>query len=262
MSFIQSKDAVEKYEKAEFTLFGAELAMVYYLTKSEIVERLLPPPLKPYKEPLVLAFVADYPKTSFCLPYKEGAILIAAEYNGTVGYYNPSMLVTNDIAMAGGREIMGYPKKIADIEYKKEETQISGSLTRHGIKFVELSVNLQEDSNEDRGGEILMALGEKPTPYYNYLFLNHPGTAKVMKAYLVELYLGQENFEGFEYGSGKISLNKSTYDPWYEVEVETILGGFWFTQDTIMKRGEIVTEVKPEDFAPYAYNRWDPLPEE
>jgi acetoacetate decarboxylase len=233
------------------------------LTKPEIIEKLLPPPLKPYKEPLVLAFVADYPKTSFCLPYKEGAMFLAAEYKGKPGYYNPSMLVTHDIAMAGGREIMGYPKKIAKIEYKKEDPKIYGSLTRHGITFAEIEVDLQDESNDERGGNILMEISQKPVPYYNYMYMNYPGTAKVVEpVHLVELYLGMENQERFDYGSGKIIMNKSIYDPWYEVEVETMLGSFFSKHDTIMKRGERVAKIDPKEFAPYAYTMWDPLPDD
>jgi acetoacetate decarboxylase len=262
MSFLRSKETVERYEKAEFTLFGAEIAFVYYLTREEIVEKLLPPPLKPFRHPLVLAFVADYPETSFCLPYKEGAIFITAEYNGTPGLYNPAMLVTHDIAMAGGREIMGFPKKIADIEYKKDENMIYGSLTRHDIKFFELEINLQDDSNDERAGEILLSLMEKPAPYYNFMYTNYPGTAEVRSVYLAELYLGRENQEQFDYGSGKISFVKSISDPWYEIEVDAVLGSFFVKQDSIMKRGKILTEINPKEFVSYAYKMWDPLPDD
>ena len=38
---------------------------VIYETKEEIVERLLPKPLKPTERPLVMMFIGKYPKTNF-----------------------------------------------------------------------------------------------------------------------------------------------------------------------------------------------------
>lgn len=118
-------------------------------------------------------------------------------------------------------------------------------------KFVELEVDPQGESNDDRGGEILMELAQKPTPYYNYVYTNNLGTAKIYKStYLCELYLGNAYQERFDYGSGKISFNKSIYYPWYEVEVETMLGSFFSKHNTVMKKGKIVAEATAEEYAP------------
>ena len=87
--------------------YHAEMLTLVWETTPEAIEKLLPPPLKPAQKPVVLAFVATYPSTNFSLPYQESALLIRASFEGQEGFYSLSMPVTNDMAMAGGREIWG-----------------------------------------------------------------------------------------------------------------------------------------------------------
>ncbi len=265
MSFITSDEEVKRINQSEFTLYGAKIAFVYWLTREEIIQKLLPPPLKPFNDPLALAYIADFPRISFGLPYKEGAIFLAATYQNVPGLYCLSMIVTHDIAMAGGREFMGFPKKIADISMYIDDTMIKGSIRRHNIEFFGIEVDLTADSNDEIAGNILLSLWSNPagTPYYNFMHPYHPGTAKVIKPVnLVEFYLGSANEEVFNYGSGKISLKPSMFDPWHEVEVVKTLGSVFVVHDTIMRKGNILTEVDPKEYAPYAYKMWDPLPEQ
>ena len=44
---------------------NAEMLVVMWETKPEIVARLLPPPLKPAAHPVAVAFISDYSETNF-----------------------------------------------------------------------------------------------------------------------------------------------------------------------------------------------------
>jgi acetoacetate decarboxylase len=123
VSFNKSFEQIQKSISLKASFDNAEMLIVLWLTKPDIVKKLLPPPLNPIDDPLVFCFVGNYPKTNFGLPYKESV----------------SMPVTDDMAMAGGRELGGYPKKIANIEYKKDNNLRSGWTERHGIRFMELN---------------------------------------------------------------------------------------------------------------------------
>ena len=96
-------------KRAEF--YGAEMLTVTWETKPEIIKSLLPPPLKPTEKPIASAFVADYPKTNFSLPYREAALFLLAEDQGVEGGDRLAMPVTNDMAMAGGREVLDIPRR-------------------------------------------------------------------------------------------------------------------------------------------------------
>ena len=52
------------------------------------------------------------------------------DVHGDMGYYIPYIYVTNDAAMAAGRELLGAPRKMADISLESECDLIQGTLER------------------------------------------------------------------------------------------------------------------------------------
>jgi acetoacetate decarboxylase len=61
--------------------------------------------------------------------------------HGEVGFYIPYIYVTNDAALAIGREWIGAPKKLAKIQLKKEYDVVQGTLERpSGKRLVTLTV--------------------------------------------------------------------------------------------------------------------------
>ena len=142
MSFVKTFEEILSNSAASGDFYDAEILTLVWETTPEAIERLLPPPLKPAEKPLVLAFVADYPSTNFSLPYKESALLVRASFEGKEGFYCLAMPVTNDMAMAGGREIWGYPKKLANIALQREGDTVEGWTERHGIQFMKVKANL------------------------------------------------------------------------------------------------------------------------
>ena len=107
MSFVKTYEEIVGNSPASGDFYDAEMLTLVWETTPEAIAKLLPPPLKPAQKPVMLAFVANYPSTNFSLPYQESALLIRASFEGQKGFYCLSMPVTNDMAMAGGREIWG-----------------------------------------------------------------------------------------------------------------------------------------------------------
>ena len=106
MGFIKTPEELKKLKRNSFDFYDAEFVSMYWKTKPEIVERLLPPPLKPAKYPVACAFIANYPRTNFGVSYREGALFLFAEYDNITGMYCLAMPVDNDMAMIGGREVL------------------------------------------------------------------------------------------------------------------------------------------------------------
>ena len=106
-SFIKTMEQLQQTAGGKTIFFDARMLTVYWETKPEIIEKILPKCLKPGPVPLVNAFIADYPRTSFCPPYKEAGIFVLAEKDGVLGNYCLDMPITDGMAMAMGREICG-----------------------------------------------------------------------------------------------------------------------------------------------------------
>ncbi len=86
---------------------------------------------------------ADYLDTTIG-PYREVVVLISAEREGTPGMFCPLIYVDSDAALCAGREIWGFPKKLADIEFEQEGDEVRARLVRAGIELLSLSGSIEE----------------------------------------------------------------------------------------------------------------------
>lgn len=129
------------------TVYDAEVLTAYRETSPKVVAHILPPPLKPAKQPLGGAFPVNYPKTNFSQLYQEAAIFVYAEFNGRPGNYCIGISVDEDMAMAMGRAIHGFPTKMAKIASEKDGNVLSGRLPRHGIDFLSITAALTGQAN-------------------------------------------------------------------------------------------------------------------
>lgn len=261
MGFVKPLEEMLKYATESSDFYDAETLTVIWETRPLIVKRLLPPPLKPAKRPIAMAFIANYPRTNFDVAYRESALFLWAEFNGVEGMYCLAMLVTNDIAMAGGREIYGYPKKMADVKLKREDNFIEGWTKRRGSRFMKIKAQMTGRLNTDDAAGILsecMPMGDviKITTFNFKHFLAPEGMGFDYNPRLVseDVMLRPSKIE---IGEAKISFRKSEYDPWFEVKVVRMLGAIYSVGNNSMMKGKVVAEVNPLEFAPYAFIKWD-----
>ena len=262
MGFVKSLEEMEKIALETFEFSDAEILNVVWETKPEIVARLLPPPLKPATRPLAFTFLANYPKTNFGITYLEGALFLLAEFNGEQGAYCLAMPVNNDMAMIGGREVYGYPKKMASLEFGREGSAIKGWAERHGVRFFEVSANLDGSLNTDDAAEILLeAFGIDENPVravFNFKYFQAPeGTGFDYNPRLIREEVAFHH-KVMEMGSAEVTLRPSEHDPWTEVEIVRVLGALYTKGDNSMRKGEVVAEVDQMEFAPYAFLKVDP----
>jgi acetoacetate decarboxylase len=257
MGFVKSEEEINKFYRETYDFYNAEMLTVFYETKPEIVARLLPPPLKPAAMPLAFVFVANYPSTNFGVSYLESALFLRADFEGKEGNYCLSMPVTNDMALIGGREVFGYPKKIAQIYLKREGDRVHGWTERHGSRFLEVRVKLTGSFNMPEVQPFFTEASDPNVIMYNFKYFPSP------------------DGEGFDYnprlireivtvcpnslaaGEAEIELAASPSDPWSEVEVVRVLGATYAISNNSMQKGNVVAEVDPVEFRPYAINKID-----
>jgi len=248
-----------KRETADF--YDAEMLAVYWETKPEIIKRLLPPPLKPTSAPIAYAFVAHYPKTNFGVTYNEGALFLTAEFDGVEGGYCLSMPVTDDQALVAGREVLGYPKKMADVYFKREKRIVEGWIERKGTRYYEVKAKLNGRLNAPDAMELFTGtIGDGSgivSVTYNFKHFPSPdGKGFDYNPRLIkeEVLLRPKELK---LGNAEITLRSSDSDPWGEIEVERILGAVYLKGDNSMKKGYVVAEVEQEKFFPYSFLKWD-----
>ena len=200
---------------------------------------------------------AHYPDSSFG-PYNEFFPGIPCLFEGQLYIYVPFIYVDNDSACAAGREIGGWPKKMADIKMDRVGGQYRCSAERRGIRFASGSMNV--------GGKLFSTPlpADKPVslPYpYNMTFpLPAPtgkeqadvalpsASLKVMPGVefgnapsVARLISGPWRLQGtFNKGSdASIGFGKSKEDPSYKLPVLKLLGAMHFEGDMTLALTEM-----------------------
>jgi hypothetical protein len=123
---------------------NSDVIIVDVLTDAKTAAAFLPEQMTTYPLPylpgksLMKLMFADYQQTSLG-PYKEVVVQIPALYKGQLSMYVPFIYVNTDAAMAAGREMGGYPKKIANIGLEQFGNEWRGYLERDGKRLLSIS---------------------------------------------------------------------------------------------------------------------------
>ncbi|NHI94638.1 MAG: hypothetical protein EAX96_19255 [Candidatus Lokiarchaeota archaeon] len=142
------------YPEPPYIYHGTRLILVLFqVDKNKLVD-VIPEGLKlpSGKNTTVMAFFADYVKSSIG-QYYEAATLIDVKCESKTlgkvrGFYCNSMFVDSDTAMAAGREIWGFPKKLAKIQLIEKGNQVIGTLERRNIEIMKMTLDLENDIAE------------------------------------------------------------------------------------------------------------------
>lgn len=182
-----------------------------------------------------------------------------ADFKGEEGIYCLAMPVTDDMALVAGREVFGYPKKMANIHFKLEKREVEGWVERHGERFFEVQAKLTGKLNVEDALEIFMErIGTEPViVVFNFKHFPAPeGDGFDYNPRLIREEITMKP-KTMKMGQVEIKLKSSENDPWGEIEIERVLGAVYMKTNNSMQKGSVVAEVEPEKFAPYAFLKWD-----
>jgi acetoacetate decarboxylase len=252
MSLVQSQENLKKRNKKfakGFLLGKVNMLIAMFKTDPAVIKRIIPPPLEPTPDALGMAYVAEFLEPNFIAPYNEAALSVQVQYNNERGSYCLAMPVNNDLAMAAGREMYGFPKKIADsITLTRNGNAVHGKCIRHGVPIIEITATMQAPFPESFTA----------TPWF--LIKAFPGLDGISvddHPRLIRL-LNTIDYGPIEIGPGELHLNKSFDDPLYEIPVIEVTTAAYTTKTDIwLKPAEILTELNPQDCYSYFFTRYD-----
>ena len=118
----------------------SDFVIIDYLTTAKAAAAFLPKGVTTFPIPdlpgysAVKHIWAHYRKSSVG-PYNELIVAIPCLYKGKMWLYVPLIYVTTDQAMASGREVGGWPKKIADIRLERAGNTYRLLFKRHGMEL-------------------------------------------------------------------------------------------------------------------------------
>jgi hypothetical protein len=242
------------YDNApEWFWHDIDLVIVDYLTDAKSAAAMLPEQLTTLPIPELPGYAAikqvwaHYTDSSFG-PYNEFMPVIPCLHKEQLYLHVPLIYVDNDAAMAGGREIGGWPKKMADIRLDRVGDEYRCSLERHGRRLASAHMHV--------GSKLFSTPlpADKPVslpyPYNMTLPLPSP-TGKLQESVplptttvklfpgvgahnpppaLAQLIGSPWHMKGaFHSGSGaSIAYRKSEKDPFYKLPILKTLGAMYF----------------------------------
>jgi acetoacetate decarboxylase len=271
MLYSLTQDQLAKLSNSHFMpeFTNAEMLVATFETDPGVARQILPKPLTFSSNNMASAFVARYPETNFGCIYSEGALFLNCAYKGEKGFYCLSMPVDDDMALIGGREQFGYPKKIADrITLQKTGNTVIGNVVRKGTEILRIESQLSTDASED----FMQGLAY-PTKDWNgiackkivsFLFKFFPSPSGDRFDYLPRLVRQPTLFRPrgqLRAGSGSVMLGSTPYDPLAEIVVGRITSMFYGKFDNTMLPGKVMARVwNPMRFAKHAFFKNDYLP--
>jgi acetoacetate decarboxylase len=136
------------YENApEWFWRDIDVVIVDHLTDAASAAALLPEQLTTLPIPELPGYSAvkqiwAHYRDSSMGPYDEFIAAIPCLYNGEMYLHVPFIYVNTDTALASGREIGGWPKKLADIRMDRVGNEYRCSLDRRGERIASVSMNV------------------------------------------------------------------------------------------------------------------------
>ena len=261
MGFVKTMDEITECFLGTFEFYDAEMLTIFFESKMETVQRLVPPPLKPHSGSTGMIFVANYPNTNFGVSYLESALFLDVIHNGDEGVYCLAMPVSNDMAMIGGRETFGYPKKIGNISFEKNGDDVKGWTERHGTRFLEASAKLTGKFNDETvQSSIMERLGDNIVfCVYNFKYFPSPDLMGFDYNPRLIKEIVKFNPNTIQIGEAELQFESSTHDPWGDVDIVKVLGAVYSVGDNTMLPGTVAAEVDQTDFIPYELLKVDAM---
>ncbi len=122
------------YSKGPFEFFGREFLIISYRTDPDLFRAAVPEPLQ-VKDPIVNFEFIRMPDSAGFGDYTEsGQILAVVDQDGKAAGYSNYLYLDDEAPTAGGREIWGFPKKLAKPKLAIEGDALVGTLDYGSIR--------------------------------------------------------------------------------------------------------------------------------
>src|SRR5438477_11920357 len=115
------------YPPGPYKFYNREFIIISYRTDPDILRALVPEPLEVIGATVNYEFIRMPDSTGFG-DYTETGQVIPVRFKGEDGVYVHSMYLDDEAPIAGGRELWGFPKKLAKPRMEVESDVLVGTL--------------------------------------------------------------------------------------------------------------------------------------
>lgn len=223
------------YPNGPYRFMNREYFIITYQTDMDILRRIVPDVLEIPEPEVKFEFIRMPDSTGFG-DYTESGQVIPVRYKGEDGIFIISMFLDCYAPIAGGREIWGFPKKLAKPTLRVEEDVLVGKLDYGSVRIATATMGYKHHTFDNNA---VLAAMQKPI----FLLKNIPDVAnKPLINQLTKTYLQDVAIKGAWYGPGSLELHPHALAPVAELPVRKIISTLHFVSDLTLPHGEVVED--------------------
>ncbi|WP_345817424.1 acetoacetate decarboxylase (plasmid) [Paraburkholderia sp. PREW-6R] len=221
------------YPRFPFRFVDRETIIITYRTDPDALARIVPAPLRP-AAPLVKYEFIGMPDSSGLGSYTETGQVIPVEHNGESGGFTHAMYLDNEAGIASGRELLGFPKVLAQPKLEIRNDALVGTLDYNGVRVATATMAYKYAPLDH--GTVKDTLA---APGFLLKILPHvDGSARVCE--LVKYYVTDVTVKGAWTGPGSLELHPHCFAPVAKLPVLEVISAIHMVVDLTIGGGEVI----------------------
>lgn len=223
-----------------YRFVNREYFIIQYRTDPEALRRVVPEPLT-LLEPVVNYEFIRMPDSTGFGDYTESGQVIPVSYQGQVGGFTHQMFLNDHPPIAGGRELWGFPKKLAQPSLAVETDTLVGTLNYGSVRIATATMGYKHRALDS-------AVEAKKLAAPNFLIKIIPhvdGTARICE--LVRYHLEDVTVKGAWSGPASLQLSPHALAPVAELPVLEVLSAKHLVADLTLGLGTVVHDYLAEE---------------
>ena len=223
------------YPPGPYRFVNREYLIITYRTDPARLRAVVPEPLEiDEREPLVKYEFTRMPDSTGFGDYTETGQVIPVSFRGRKGGYTHCMFLNDEGPIAGGRELWGFPKKLAAPTLRTEVDTLVGTLDYGPLRVVTGTMGYKHRQVEPVAVKAALAAP-------NFLLKIIPpvdGSPRICE--LVEYYLEDIVLKGAWTGPAALALTPHALAPVAELPVLEVISAVHILADLTLGLGKVV----------------------
>lgn len=216
-----------------YRFVNREFLVITYRTDLDALRAVVPEPLE-VTEPVVKYEFIRMPDSTGFGDYTESGQVIPVSYRGVKGNYTHAMYLNDHPPIAGGRELWGFPKKLAAPQLEVEIDTLVGTLDYGKVRVAKATMGFKH-----READQAAVLASLQAPNFLLKIIPHvDGSARICE--LVRYFTTDIALKGAWSGPASLELHPHALAPVAELPVLKVESALHFVTDLTLGLGEVV----------------------
>jgi acetoacetate decarboxylase len=216
-----------------YRFYQREFLIITYRTDPERLRQVVPEPLQ-VDEPLVKFEFIRMPDSTGFGDYTESGQVIPVTYRGRKGGYTLCMFLDDEAPLAGGRELWGFPKKLAKPALGNACDTLLGTLDYGPVRIATGTMGYKH-----KQADLGAVKASLTVPNFLLKIIPHvDGSPRICE--LVEYHLADIDLKGAWTGPGGLTLASHAMAPVADLPVLEVISATHLVADLTLALGEVV----------------------